>query len=130
MSENETSKRIAAVEKIYGADDLYSPRAIQEYLNRLRRADRAAATEIGDNAEELRAVIARSPGIGVLLGWDSRRKAQRICEPLFEAANAHNAAAKLEILAWQRFYQHFGETIEALSGKKPKSKKTMDWGDA
>jgi predicted ATPase len=129
MSES-TSKKIASIEQIFGTDDLYSPRTIQEWINRIRRANRLAAIEIRDNAEELKGVIARSPGIGMLLGWDSRRKAQRICEPLFEAANANDAAAKLQILAWQRFYQHFGETIDLASGGKGRGKKTIDWGDA
>lgn len=125
MSSNKT---LVTIEQLFGTDDLYSPRAIQAYLNQLRRADRAAATEIADNAEELQSIIERSPGIGILLGWDSRRRARLICEPLHEAANAHSVAAKLSILAWQRFHQHFGNAIEAASGKS-RGKKTMDWGD-
>jgi hypothetical protein len=124
-------KQSTSIEAIYGGDDIYSPRAIQEYLNRLRRADRAACTEIADTAEALQQVIANSPGIGVLLGYDSKRKARMICEPLQEAANAHSAAANLAVLSWQRFYKHFGGVIEQTrQAKRGAGRKTMDWTDA
>lgn len=118
------------IEQIYGADDIFSPRAIQAYITQLRRADRAAANEIADSAEAIQQVIANSPGIGILLGYDSRRKARIIVEPLMEAANAHNAAASLAVLSWQRFYKHFGDSIEAARQAKGGRGKKMDWGDA
>lgn len=118
------------LEQIFGYDDSYSPRAIQAYLARLRRADRMIAHEIHDTAEELKTVIERSPGIGVLLGYDSRRKARLVCEPLFEAANAHNAAANLAVLSWQRFHKHFGEAIEqARRAKQRPGQRTVNWDD-
>ena len=119
-----------AIEQLYGGDDIFSPRAVQAYLTQLRRVDRAACNEIADTAETLQQVIANSPGIGVLLGYDSRRKARLICEPLHEAANAHAAAANLAGLAWQRFYKHFGDTIEQSKRSKRGGKKTMNWEDA
>lgn len=119
------------IEAIYGTDDFCSPRAIQEYLNQLRRADRAACNEISDTAAAIQQVIANSPGIGVLLGYDSRRRARNICEPLQEAANAHNAAANLAVLSWQRFMKHYGDAIEQTKrAKKGAGRKTMNWDDA
>jgi len=118
-----------AVEQLYGADDLFSPRAVKEYLDRVRRAERSAATELGDAAELLEAVLASSPGVGILLGWDSRRRARMICAPLNEAANAHNAAATLSVLAWKRFHATFGDTIDAAKGRGSRSR-TMDWTEA
>lgn len=118
------------IERFYGADDVFSPRAIQEYLNRLRRSDRAAANEISDTAEMIRQVVENSPGVGILLGLDTRRKARLVVEPLFEAARAHDAAAALSVLAWQRFYRHFGDAIEATRRQKGSSNRKMDWGDA
>jgi len=106
------------ISKIYGADDLESPRAIREYLQRVRRASRIAATEIGDCAEQLETIISASPGVGILLGWDTRRRARHICEPLNEAANATNVAAKLAVVTWKRFEDVYGETLEQASGKK------------
>lgn len=117
-----------AIAQLFGTDDLCSPRAVKEYLDQIRRVDRAACNELADTAEMLEQVIASSPGVGILLGWDSKRKARQITLPLHEAANAHNAAANLAVLAWQKFYKHFGETIE--SSQKPRGKRQMDWSDA
>ena len=118
------------IEAIYGGDDIYSPRAIQEYLNQIRRADRAASNEIADTAAAIQQVIASSPGIGILLGYDSRRRARNVCEPLIEAARAHHAAANLSALAWQRFMKHYGKAIDLSRKAKGSGRKTMDWDDA
>lgn len=106
------------VSKIYGADELESPRAIREYLQRIRRASRIAAQETGDCAGQLETIISASPGIGILLGWDTRRRARHICEPLNEAANALNVSAKLAVVTWTRFERVYGETLEQAAGKK------------
>lgn len=119
-----------AIEALYGSDDLYSPRAIQEYLHQLRRVDRAAANELHDSAEMLRSVIEHSPGTAILLGFDTKRRARLVAEPLYEAANAHNAAANLSVLAWQRFHRHFGDAIEAARKAKGKGgRRQMNWDD-
>lgn len=120
----------ATIEQLFGTDDVFSPREIQAYLNQLRRVDRAACQEIADTAEVIQQVIARSPGVGILLGYDSRRRARMICEPLQEAANAHNAAANLAVLSWQRFIKHFGDTIEETRRSRGQAgRRTMNWED-
>lgn len=120
---------VNAIEALYGTDDLYSPRAIQEYLNQIRRADRSAACELHDSAEMLRGVIEHSQGAAVLLGFDTRRRARLVAEPLYEAANAHNAAANLSVLAWKRFHQHFGGAMDAARKAKGKSGRQMRWDE-
>lgn len=122
--------RHTAIERIYGTDDLYSPRAVQAYLNQLRRADRAACAEIGDVAEMMEQVLSRSKGVPILMHVDTRWMARRVVEPLNEAANAHNAAANLAVLTWQRFHRHFGTVVDEARRSKGKSARRMDWGDA
>lgn len=113
---------------VFGTDDLGSPRAIREYLNRLRRAARVASNEIGDTAEQLETIISLSPGVGILLGADSRRRARYICEPLHEAANAANACAGLSVVTWQRFERKYGEVLDQARSGKP-GRKQIKWDD-
>jgi hypothetical protein len=114
---------------LFGDDDLTSPRAIREYLNRVRRVSRKGAQDIEDDSEVLFSIIANSKGIPILMGADMRRKGHHIVEPLREASNAYSAAARLSVLTWQRFHKHFGEAIEA-AGSKRKSGRQMDWSDS
>lgn len=124
MADNPTT----AVQRVYGADDLYSPRMIAAYLQQLQRADRAAAGEIEDAAAALETIIKHSAPAAVALGMGGGIRARTIVEPLTEAANAHFAAAKLAQLCWTRFYRVFGEHIEATR-RTPKNKR-MNWEDS
>ena len=68
--------------------------------------------------------------MGTFFGIRAKRAARRICEPLYEAGNAHGAASNLAVLAWQRFHADFGELIEQSARAKKSTKRTMDWSEA
>ncbi len=114
---------------LFGDEDLYSPRAIREYLNRIRRVSRMGSQELEDGSEQLMSILEKTPGVAVLMGWDSRKMAHRIVEPLRHAVGAYDAAARLSVLTWQRFNKEFGPVIEAEQRNRGKGKK-MDWSDA
>jgi hypothetical protein len=128
MSNN--NKNLPVPGALFGDEDLMSPRAIREYLNRIRRISRMGSQELEDGAEQIFGVLEKAPGMAVLMGWDSRRMAGRIVEPLRHAVGAYDAAARLSVLTWQRFNKEFGPVIEAEQKNKGKSGKKMDWTDA
>jgi hypothetical protein len=113
---------------LFGGDDLDSPRAIRDSLNRARRITRIGQTDLEDWCEELEQIISDAPGVPILFGADSRRKARRVCEPLGEAANAMGASSRLIVLTWQRFHHEFGGLMEnAAQSKGRKGGRKMDW---
>lgn len=118
--------------EIFPSEDLASkpsPRVIRDYIRKVGRINRQATLELEEDVEIIHQVIASSPGIPILMGMDMRRRAKWIVDPLSEAANAHNAARNLSILAWQRFQRQFGPAMEAASKGRSKGRPTMDWSD-
>ncbi|HEX5543657.1 MAG TPA: hypothetical protein VFX60_19240 [Micromonospora sp.] len=116
------------LEAPFGDEDPTSPRKIKEYIKQVKLVSKAASDALTDDAPLIKDVIAHSPGIPILMGFDLRRKAARVEEPLMEAANAMNAAKNLANLAWQRFYHDFREVLEAPAARK-RSGREMDWTD-